>query len=287
MREGVLIWIAAGAMFAAAEISDDPPVATRPAAGDVTGRISPAAKLAGVYARSRATGRRYKPDAFDPKTGRFAFRGLGGDATYDVGVVTTGGARLEGIDLSWHEARMLRLAALRRRQLKMPPERRRDFTEADVAELLKYVRDLRDFTDVRRALYVRGHGRRATMLVEVMRTRDFYAKRGSELIWRTELWYFQNQYGGWERAANVERVLERRRIGEPQWRKITLVYYPALSAYVDEKGKSTPVAFEIPAPLDGARGRIAGTEPKQNTRPIVSGVTPAGGATTTKPAKGK
>ena len=55
------------------------------------------------------------------------------------------------------------------------------------------------------------------------------------------------------------------------WRKITLVYYPQLSAYVDEKGKSRPVAFEIPDPLDPARGRIAGTEPKQDTRPVLIG----------------
>jgi len=275
--------IAAGAV----EIRDDPPVATRPSGGDVRGRITPAGNVARLYAVSRPTQRRYSPATFDRKTGTFTFKGLPGDATYDVGIVTPGGGRLEGIDLSWHEARMLRLAKIRRRQLKLPPEPKRDFTAEDADELLKYVRDLKDFTDVRRVLYLKGHGRRATLLVEVMRTRDFYAKRGSELIWRTELWYFRCHYGGWERVGNVERVLERRRIQKPAWQKITLMYDPALSAYVDEKGRSRPVEFEIPERLDPARGRIAGTEPVQKTHPILLGVTRDKEATTapaTQPA---
>ncbi len=262
----------------------DPPVASRPAAGDVTGRITPPAKIARLYAVCRATGRRYEPGRFDRKTGAFVFRSLPGDATYDVGVVTTEGARLEGIDLSWHEARMLRLAAIRRQQLQLPPEPAHRFNRDDVEELLAYVRDLRDFTDVRRALYLRGHGRRATMLVEVMRVRDFYAKRGAELIWRTELWYFQYQYGGWERVANVERVLERHRIQRPAWEKITLIYDPRLSACVDETGRAEPVTFRIPERLDPARGRIAGTEPVQKTRPIVLGLAEAADAPASRPA---
>ena len=56
------------------------------------------------------------------------------------------------------------------------------------------------------------------------------------------------------------------------WRKITLVYYPSLSAYVDQDGRSEPVAFEIPRRLDPARGRIAGTEPRPQTEPILIGV---------------
>jgi len=277
-----LLAAAAGALIApAGEIADDPPVATRPAAGDVTGRIAPAGKLAEVYAVCRATGKRYAPATFDAKTGRFAFRGLPGDATYDVGIVTRGGARVEGIDLSWHEARLLRLAAIRRKQLKMPAGPEHEFSDEDVAELLRYARDLRGFSDLRRVLYLRGEATRATMLVEVMRVRDFYAKRGSELIWRMELWYFRYRYGGWERVGNVERVLQRRRIPGEAWRKITLVYDPALSVYVDEKGRSQPLRFTIPEKLDPARGRIAGTEPKQDTRPIIIGPQPA-----TAPAPG-
>ena len=262
---------AAAAGPAGVEIAEDPPLATQPRSGSVSGRIAPAGKVSRLYAVSRVTGKRYAPARFDRKTGEFRFEKLPGDATYDVGIVTQGGARIEGIDLSWFEARLLRLAGLRRRQLELPAPRAHEFSDADVKELLAYVKDLKDFTDVRRVLVLRGRGSRAVMLVEAMRTRDFYAKKGDQLIWRTELWYFRYRYGGWERLANVERVLERHRIPAGKWRQITLVYYPELSVYVDESGRAKPLSFEIPGKLDPARGRIAGTEPKQSTKPIVVG----------------
>ncbi len=271
----------------AGKINEDPPVASRPVSGDVAGRISPPAEVGEIYAVSRAAGERYKPSRFDKKSGEFHFENLPGDATYDIGVVTTRGARIEGIDLFWHEARMLRLADIRREQLKLPAEQKREFIAEDADEMLKYVKDLKDFCDVRRALYINSDGLRATMLVEVMRTSPFHAQRGDEVIWRTELWYFQYCYGGWERVANVERVLERRRIQASEWKDITLVYYPALSVFVNEKGGSEPVNFTIPDRLDGARGRLAGTDPVQKTRPIIIGLTATTRPTTqaSRPAK--
>ncbi|HUU21937.1 MAG TPA: hypothetical protein VM389_05315 [Phycisphaerae bacterium] len=273
MRALMAAILLAGCVLAAGEdIREDPPVATRPVAGDVTGRISPAGKVRELSAVCRATGKRYKPARFDAKTGEFLFKSLPGDAAYDLCIRTADGADIEGIDLTWHEARMLRLAEIRRKELGLAPEPPHRFGEADLAELEAYVRDLKDFADVRRPLYIHGFGRRAVMLVEAMRTRDFYAQRGGEVIWRTELWYFRYHYGGWERVANVERVLERHRIPHAQWRRITKVYYPELTAHVDEKGHAAPVAFEIPKALDPARGRLAGTEPVQKTKPIVIGM---------------
>ncbi len=266
------IWLI-GVSVSAVKIREDPPVASRPASGDVTGRITPSAKVAEIYAVSRATSKRYKPSRFDKKSGKFRFKNLPGDATYDVGIITADGRRIEGIDLSRHEARMLRLAAIRRKQLKLPAERKRKFTNEDADALLKYVKDLKDFCDVRRVLYIKGDGLRATMLVEVMRVKPFHAQRGDEVVWRMELWYFRYRYGGWERLGNVERVLQRRRIQAAEWKAITLVYYPGLSAYVDEKGKSRPVKFAIPERLDGTRGRLAGTNPVQETKPVIIGLT--------------
>ncbi len=275
------------AVVSAIDIREDPPVASRPARGDVTGRIKPADKVEKLYAVSRVTGKKYKPSRFDKKTGDFRFRNLPGDATYDIGIVTKDSERIEGIDLSWHEARMLRLAAIRRKQLKLPAEQKREFTKKDADELIKYVKDLKDFCDVRRVLYIKGTGLRATMLAETMRVREFHAQRGDEVIWRMELWYFRYRYGGWERMGNVERLLERRRIQSSEWKAVTLVYYPALSVYVDEKGRSGPVKFTIPDRLDLARGRIAGTNPIQKTKPIIIGLAATTRPTTqaTQPAK--
>jgi len=278
-----LLALAAAAAAGVMDFPDDPPVASKPAAGDMTGTITPAGKVRRLHAVSRVTGKVYAPASYDRRSGEFRFADLAGDATYDLVVTLPDGGRIEGIDLNWHEARMLRLAQLRRKQLKLVPKRPRDFAPDDVEELLTYVKDLRDFADVRRALYVQGHGKRATMLVEVMRVRDFYARKGHQLIWRTELWYFVNRYGGWERVGNVERVLERHRIEKSAWEKITLVYDPALSVTIDEKGVSRPVKFRIPVDLDPARGRLANTPPVQKAKPIILGVTKD--ESSTQPAK--
>ena len=282
-----LLALAAAAAAGGVDFPDDAPVASRPSAGDVTGAITPAGKVQRLHAVSRVTGKVHAPASFDRTSGEFRFADLAGDATYDLVVTLPDGRRIEGIDLGWHEARMLRLAELRRRQLRLVPKRPRDFRQDDVDELLKYVKDLRDFADVRRALYVQGHGKRATMLVEVMRVRDFYAKKGGQLIWRTELWYFINRYGGWERVGNVERVLERHRIEKSAWEKITLIYDPALSVTIDEEGASKPVKFRVPVDLDPSRGRLAGTPPVQTTKPIILGVTKEEPSSTTQPAPQK
>jgi len=260
----MLVAAGAGVCLGAVELKDDPPVISRPKPGRVTGTIEPASKVAKIEAVSRPEKQTHAVTSFDRKSGRFTFAGLPGDAHYDVRVVTTDGQTVEGIDLSWIEDRMVRLAAMRREQLGLPAERQRRFTMQDVQELVKWVADWKDFMELKRVLYVRGHGKRATMLVELMRTREFHAAGGA-LVWRVELWYMQNEFGGWDRLANSERVLHRRRIPPAEWRKIHLQYYPALSVYVDPDGRSKPVRFKLPAKGDLSRGRLPNTDPQAKT----------------------
>jgi hypothetical protein len=260
------------ALAAAPAVREDAPSSSAPTSGSVTVQIAPAAKVKEIYALCRATGQRYKPQRADQATGQAVFDNLPGDAHYDIGVVTSDGWQVEGIDLSWHEDRLLRLAAKRRVELGLPSEAAHEFSRADADELLKYVRDLQAFEDVRRVLYLRGDGQRAAMLVEPMRAREFYNHQGDEIIWRTELWYFRYRYGGWERVPNVERVLERRRISAAQWQQLTVLYYPELCVYLDEHGRSQPLKWTLPAEPDPARGRLAGTPPAQDTQPIIIGL---------------
>jgi hypothetical protein len=277
---------AAAGCAAAVKLTEDPPPLKAPKAGAVRGTIAPAEKVSKLYAVSRATGRRFLPDSWDKRTGKFRFAKLPGGANYDVCVETADGRRVEGIDLSFVDARMLRLMAARREQLELPPEAPHDFSPDDVKALLMFVGDLKDFMEIRRPLYIRGHGRRATVLLELMRTRDFYASKG-EVIWRVELWYFENQYGGWEKLANQEVVLRRERIAPRQWRRIDVAYYPELSAHVAADGTSEPVKFTLPEKTDASRGRPAGTAPELETAPHVSGLDVKPPAPTTRPAAEK
>lgn len=268
----------------AVKLVEDPPAAA-PKAGGFSGVLRPPGKAATLKAVCRATGKSYQPGAFDPASGKFSFKDLPGDASYDLCLRTAEGRELQGICLDFVDDRMLRLAEARRTELGLPPERQHLFDHLDVRELLKWVADMKDFMDIRRVLYLRGHGRRATMLVELLRAREFYDRKGDELIWRTELWYFENEFGGWDRLPNQEIVLERRRIPEPQWRQIDLEYYPELSVHISAGGEATPVDFEIPAKPDLSRGRVPNTPIGLDSVPHLSGVpTEPSTMPTTQPA---
>ena len=70
------------------------------------------------------------------------------------------------------------------------------------------------FYDKVRPLKIAADHQHATVLVELIRTRDFHSDTGGEVIYRVELWYFENLFGGWAKDANTEKVIARVR-GKP------------------------------------------------------------------------
>jgi hypothetical protein len=265
----ILLAAAAASVIAAVPLEEDPPVAKPPTPGDMSGRIRSDRPIASLTAVCRGTGKRYRPAGFNATTGEFLFRRLPGDASYDL-CLKIGARTVEGIDLRFVDARMLRLASLRRRQLKLPPEREHAFAKADADEILKWIANMKDFMEIRRVLYLRGAGTRATVLVELLRTREFHADKG-QVVWRVELWHFRESFGGWQRLPRQQNVLRRERLSPADWRKIHLEYYPQLSVYVDEKGTSGPVKFTVPKP-DLSRGRLPNTSPRVKTPTHILGL---------------
>ena len=269
------------ACVAQVKLVDDPPVTPAPKAGRITGTISPGNDVVEVYAMNRYVTKKYAAESFDPRTGNFSFRDMPGDAVYDIGVKLRSGRTIEGIDLGFAGARFQRLAELRRQQLDLPPveETPREFTQKDVKELFKYFSDFKkhDFMDTGRVLYLRGHGNRATMLVELLRDPDraFHDQQAGQIVWRVELWYFLWQNGGWERVANQERVLQRERIQVSEWQKISLESLPAWSVTVDANGKCPAVKLQIPEKPDPSTGRFPRTKPGVQTDPNILGLSDA------------
>ena len=260
------------------KLTEDKPPVPPAKAGDVGGVIAPAANVTGLKAVSRVTLREYQPNSFDRKTGEFLFKNLPGDARYDICFRAPDGRRIEGIDLDFVGERMLRLSAARRKHLGLPAERFQQFGPAEAKKLIAFIADMKDFMEIRRVLYIKGRGIRATMLVELMRTRDFYSRKGSEVIWRVELWYFKNHFGGWDKLPNQERILHRLRTAREKWQAVNIEYFPQLSAYVGPDGKARKTVFKIPPRGDPSRGRLAGTAPEQKTASNVLGLPGAPGA---------
>jgi len=276
----VILLFTTTVLLAKVKFVDDPPVIPKPMPGSVTGTISPVEKIRTLTAVSRQTGNFFTPTSYDPETGAFTFKDLPGAASYDICITTNDSREIQGIDLSFVDEYLLKLADLRRQQLKLPQlsHNEKPFGQGDVDVILKFVESWEDFMDQHRVLYISGNGARATVLVELMRTREFHGAKNKgdesgDIIWRIELWYFTRSGGGWELIPNVERVLQRTRGKPGEWKKIDVTYYPELTARLDEQGKSPEIKFTIPEKSDSTRGRPPNTKPNLKTKPHIIGVT--------------
>jgi hypothetical protein len=275
LRLGIVLLLISLAALAAGQetrLAEDPPLVGAPKRGAISGTLQPAKQVAKVQAVSRTTKQVYFTDLPDKSTGKFVIKDVPGDATYDLCVTTADGRSFEGIDLEMPDARLARLAEQRRKQLHMAAPPAHAFTADDANGILEYIAKTEDFMDIRRAIYLQGHGVHAAALVELLRTKEYYAAKPGELIWRMELWYFQFSHGQWERIPETERVLRRERIAFEKWSQIDLEYYPQLSVFVDAGGVAKPVDFTIPDKPDPSRGRPKNTKPELTTQARVMGV---------------
>lgn len=64
------------------------------------------------------------------------------------------------------------------------------------------------FFNVNEVTLLKGNHNRAVMLVRLERNK-FYSDSGDEVIWRPEVWYFENHHGGWEKVLQSDRVVRR------------------------------------------------------------------------------
>jgi len=277
---GLLILAGAVGIF---ELREDPPSIPQPKTGDLIGTLAPAADIATLSAVSRVTSRRYEPTEWSPATGRFRFRALPGDASYDLCLQMTDGRRIEGIDLSWFEARFHRLAAIRRKQLGITDPAPHTFTKADADAMVGIIAQRKDFSDINRPLYIRGDGGKAVMLVERIRSERFHAAEPAETIWRTDLMYFTYDVGGWQILPNTRRLVERRRFGPNEWGRFTIAYDHRLTAYLDEEGRVRPLTFAVPAEFPHPTGRLAGQAFYPPPSPVVLNPAADGAAPATAP----
>ena len=126
------------------------------------------------------------------------FADLRPGTAYDVRVTRADGTVLQGVDLGWYGR---------------VPDRPdagplTDDDRRDMAAVLSGVLSFFNHTD---ALLVRGTHNRAVMLVDLRRDSAFHSDAGHEVIWRPELWYFENHHGGWEKVQQTDRNLRRER----------------------------------------------------------------------------
>ena len=178
------------------------------------------------------------------------FTGLKPGTAYEVRLTLADGSVLQGVDLSWYS-----------RVLEKPnAEPLTDDDRQQMADVLAKVLSFFNHTD---QLIVRGTHDRAVLLVDLRRDSGFHSDQGDEVIWRPELWYFENHHGGWEKVQQTDRNLRRER-------------FPTMAAYhavvdhlrwVPELGglKVKPAGPDVVVTVPATAG-VPATQPATRTR---------------------
>jgi len=182
--------------------------------------------------------------SLDAATGKFTIPNLLPGHTYDLIAWTadTHGqtTRWEGINMDYHR----------------PINPSTPVTDADRTWLENFVKDMPSFYDKSRVLHMAADHQHATLLVELARTRDFHSDKGGEIIYRVELWYFENLFGGWAKDKNTEKVLVRWR-GNGAKMLTHWQFLPQLGALAPS---NTPLNLTLPDAPDPKNG-LAGSPP--------------------------
>jgi hypothetical protein len=176
----------------------------------------------------------------DAKTGAFTISGLLPGHTYDL-IAWTKDTRWEGINMEYHRV--------------VVPDQ--PATDDDKQWIKDFVSKELQFANKARVLWMAADHKHAVALVELIRDTGFHSGAAGEIIYRTELWYFENDFGGWAKDRNTEKVITRWR-GQSEHFPANWQYVPLLGAItLDATGASEPVHVTLPEKPEKKHG-IAG-----------------------------
>jgi len=126
------------------------------------------------------------------------FSNLISGKAYDASITLRDGVILRGVNMGWYTREPARPDA-------------GPLDEDDRKQVTSQVGAVKSFYDTSRVLLIAGDHDRATTLVEEIRSSKFHSDAGDEVIWRVELWYWVNEFGGWSQPPQTSKVLERQR----------------------------------------------------------------------------
>lgn len=180
------------------------------------------------------------PGEIDRATGKFHVPHVPVGHTYDL-IAFAGKARWEGVNMRYYR----------------PVQPGPPMTRGDLKQLVTFIEKIQRFTNYNRPLWIAGDHNHATMVVEQLRTNNFYSGHHGSIIFRVAVWYFERYYAGWQKVSNLGKVMTRWRGPADQitnpWQ-----YLPDLGGiHVSQAGKFKPVDVALPHPsehhgLDGA-----------------------------------
>ncbi len=254
---------AAGRAPSAEEDTFEPPP---PEVRAIRGRLTPPDRVREATLVERALDVRV-PVTVDAETGRFEVTGLR-PGTYCL-LVRTPWGRLEGVDLT---PRLSPYDAL------IPPQYRTpeiglpgtgpgsgpaegEFTDEDRAAIRRIIHKVKRYENKVTDLAMRADGETAVALVELLMDAPFHGRKGDEVTWRIEKWYYNKLYDAWNTFRS--RCLYRLRASKAEWQSWGWQFEPALGGLDITYGMEGPVEVEyaIPAKPTRKKGLAGSTVP--------------------------
>ena len=209
----------------------------------IRGTLTPPDRVKKAYLWERAMDLRI-PVTVDPKTGAFEVTGLR-LGTYDL-VIETPWGRLEGLDMA---PKVSEYDAL------IPPEYRTEdlggggggpFTEEDRKAIRRIIYEVKRYENKIRDLYLTGSSDKSVALMELLMDGDFVGRKGDEITWRIEQWFYEKNYDAWTTFRT--RVLYRFRVSKAEWQTWGWQFEPALGGFNISVDRKEPVVVEYAIP---------------------------------------
>jgi len=164
------------------------------------------------------------------------FHDLLPDTPYDIRLTLAEGTVLQGVDMSWYNEEPAKPGA-------------EPLSDDDREQIRAVLQDIKSFTNRNDIIQLIGDHNRAVLLAQLVRDKEFHADKGGEIIWRIELWYFKNNYGGWEKISQVNKVLRRERFTNSEAFKAAtqkLQWMPSLGGIIVSKAQGAKTVTVAP-----------------------------------------
>src|SRR5262249_11454106 len=129
-------------------------------------------------------------------------------------------------------------------------------SEEDVATIKKKVLGMNQFEDQIEVLAIQGNIQHAVILLNKLRTKEFYAAKPGEIIWRAEVWHFERPEETWLKVQDeMFIVLYRERIPRAEYDKKSITFEPKLGGLLitDDQPQIDLGEIEPPAEKRGVR----------------------------------
>jgi len=231
---------------------EEPPAEVRA----IRGRLTPPDRVKEAYLVERMLDIKV-PVPVDAETGRFEVTDLR-MGTYCF-VIRTPWGRLEGVDLTPRLSPYDALIPPRYRTEAIGLPAKGEFTDQDRAAVRRIIHKVKRYENKVTDMTISAGADTAVALVELLMDAPFHGRKGDEVTWRIEKWYYDKLYDAWNTFRS--QCLYRLRASKAEWQSWGWQFEPKLGGLDITYGMEGPVevAYAIPAEPTRAKG-LAGSK---------------------------